>query len=141
LISAIKKLGLQKNVTIINPASHETYLSFVALSTVVVLPYFSSGIVEVPPFTLLECMALSKPVITSHGIMTYDIIDNGVNGFIIPKDNSSLADLINFLISNKRTTRHVGQKARMTVQEKYNLTNFCSKLSYILENVVGEHAV
>lgn len=134
LLSIIGKLKLDKKVTIIISSSHETYLSNVARASVVILPYFSSGIVEVPPFTLLECMALSKPVITSPGIMTYGIIDNGINGFIIPKDTSSLADLINFLTFNKRKARHVGQKARMCVQEKYSLTNFSSKLSHVLES-------
>ena len=134
LVSAIQKLGLGKKVSIIMPSSHEAYLSLVSQATVVILPYFSSGMVEVPPFTLLECMALSKPVITSRGIVTCDIIENGINGFMIPENPSSLADLINFLIFNKRKARHMGQKARMTVQKKYSLTNFSSKLSHVLES-------
>lgn len=134
LIGIIRKLELEKKVSIIMSSSHETYLSHVARASVVILPYFSSGIVEVPPFTLLECMALSKPVITSRGIVTCGIIENGINGFMIPENPSSLANLINFLIFNKRKARHVGQKARMTVQKKYSLTNFSSKLSHVLES-------
>ena len=136
LITVIRKLGLQKNVSIMISPSRETYLSCVARATVVILPYFSSGIVEMPPFTLLECMALSKPVITSHGIATYGIIENGINGFILPETPSLLSDLINFLISNKRKAHYIGQKARTLVQEKYSLENFCGKLSYILESCV-----
>jgi len=136
LVSAIQKLGLGKKVSIIMPSSHEAYLSLVSQATVVILPYFSSGMVEVPPFTLLECMALSKPVITSRGIVTCDIIENGINGFILPETPSLLSDLINFLISNKRKAHYIGQKARTLVQEKYSLENFCGKLSYILESCV-----
>lgn len=134
LISFIRRLALEKNVSIMISPSRETYLSCVARATVVILPYFSSGIVEMPPFTLLECMALSKPVITSHGIATYGIIEDRINGFIIPKNPSSLAELIISLISDKRKAHHVGQKARMFVSEKYSLTDFSSKLSYVLES-------
>lgn len=134
LICIIRKLGLTKQVSIIISSSHATYLSHVKQASVVILPYFSSGIVEVPPFTLLECMALSKPVITSRGVMTCDIIENGINGFMIPEDSSSLANLINFLTLDARKARQVGRKARTTVQEKYSLTNFCSDLSHILES-------
>ena len=134
LINTINKLKLNKKVSIMISSSYEIYLSNVARASIVILPYFSSGIVEAPPFTLLECMALSKPVITSYGIMTHDIIHDGINGFIIPEDTSSLASLIDFLISNKEIAYRVGQRARMYVQEKYNLTNFSSKLSHLLES-------
>jgi glycosyltransferase involved in cell wall biosynthesis len=133
LISAIRKLGLQKKVSIVIPTSHESYLSFVARSTVVVLPYFSSGIVEVPPLTLLECMALSKPVITTHGIATYGIIEDGVNGFVLSENNSSLTDIISFVIFNRKKAQDVGCKARIFVHDKFNLTKFSQNLSRILE--------
>jgi glycosyltransferase involved in cell wall biosynthesis len=134
LKSIIRKLELENKVSIIMSTSHETYLSHVARASVVLLPYFSSGMVEVPPFTLLECMALSKPVITSSGIVTSNIVENGINGFTIPKNHSSLADLINLLISDKRMARQIGQNARMAVREKYDLTSFSSKLSNVLES-------
>jgi len=134
LLSTIKNLGLMERVSIIIPSSYGVYLSYVAQAEVVVLPYFSSGIVEMPPFTLLECMALSKPIITSRGIATFGIVEDGINGFIMPENSSSLADLVNFLISNKKKAHYVGQKARMFVQERYNLTHFCSKLSQVFEN-------
>jgi len=134
LINTITRLNLRKKVSIIMPESHETYLSHVAQASVVFLPYFSSGIVEMPPFTLLECMALSKPIITSYNIATYDIIENGTNGFFIPPDPFLLVDSINSLILDKRKARQIGQKARMTVQKKYNLTYFSSKLSLLLES-------
>jgi len=138
LISVVRNLSLEKNVTIITSSSYEAYLSCIARASVVILPYFTSGIVEVPPFTLLECMALSKPVITSHGVATYGIIENGVNGFIIPESyfslSNKLSNLISFFIFNKRKTRQVGQNAIKYVLENYNLNSFSRKLSSVLES-------
>jgi glycosyltransferase involved in cell wall biosynthesis len=133
LLTMLRQLELNSKVSIILSTTHESYLSYVSDASVIILPYFSSGSVEVPPFTLLECMALARPVITSPSIVTCGIIENGENGYIT-SDFSSLAGLINRLLSNKKLAHQIGQKAKTTVKEKYNLINFSAKLSDILES-------
>lgn len=132
----VKKLNLEKNVTIKIGLSHEEYLRHVSNGDVVILPYLSSGLVEAPPFTLLECMVLAKPVITNRGIATEGIIKNGINGFFMP-ENLSLTNLVMSLITDKEKCRHVGQKAREFVCRNYNLIDFSNKLAYLFENFCG----
>ena len=133
LLSLIRELDLKNKVSIITSSTHEEYLSYVSQASVIILPYFSSGSVEVPPFTLLESMALAKSVITTPGIVTSGIIENGKNGYLI-SDLQLLANLINKLLSNKKLANQIGENAKMTVKEKYNLTTFTEKLSDILES-------
>lgn len=134
LLRIINRLGLTRNVSILSSLSHQEYLSYVSRATVLVLPYYSSGIVEVPPFTLLECMSLSRPVITSQGAATYGIIKDGFNGFIIPEKPQSLSNIINLLLSDKKRALTIGQNARNTVKKDYSLSTFNDKLVNILDS-------
>jgi len=133
LVNFIKRFNLERSVILKVGLTHDDFLRYISTTTIVILPYFSSGIVEMPPFTLLECMLLSKTVITNSGVATYGIIESGVNGFTIPEASSSLIDLLDFLVDNKRKANHIGQRARAFIRENYNLANFSRRLSHLFK--------
>lgn len=60
----------------------------IGASDVVVLPSYREGL----PRSLLEAMAMAKPIITTTAIGCREVIDDGVNGFAVPpRDAPALA--------------------------------------------------
>ena len=64
---------------------------------------------------LVEAMALEKPVVASRVGGMIDLVDDGVNGFLVPpSDPGELADRILFYLENPETARRMAAKAAGT---------------------------
>ena len=67
----------------------EDVRSFICKCDVMVLPSYREG----TPRTLLEAMAMERPIITTDTAGCRQTVDDGINGFLVPvKDSKSLSD-------------------------------------------------
>lgn len=132
----IKELQIENRVEIVTqPLTHEQLMARFVKATAVVLPYSLSGIVEMPPLTLIEAMALSKAVVTNTGLATREIIKSGYNGIIIQQDIDGYREAFGELLSNNRIATSLGRRARESVLKEFSLTGFCSRLQAIMEAI------
>lgn len=68
----------------------------------------------------LEAMVHKKPVIAYKNEGAEDFIKDKETGLLVkPKDIDSLAEAIDFLLSNPQKAREIGEKARKLVFENY----------------------
>ena len=94
----IEYLGFQNNIA-----------SFLQKSHVVALPSYREGL----PKTLLEALACGKPIVTTDVPGCRDVVENGVNGFLVPpKDSVKLADAIQLLVLDKNLREKMGKASR-----------------------------
>jgi glycosyltransferase involved in cell wall biosynthesis len=71
---------------------------------------------------VLELMASGKPVVATQVGIIPEVIDNGVNGMLVPPKNSeALAKAIGFLLKNPEKARSLGQEARKTAERRFNI--------------------
>jgi len=69
---------------------------FICKSSCVVLPSYREGI----PHSLLEAMAMTKPIITTDSVGCKEVVENEKNGFLVPVKNAeALANAIERFIS------------------------------------------
>jgi glycosyltransferase involved in cell wall biosynthesis len=81
--------------------------------------YVQPSVTEAFGIEILEAMSYGRPVIASEGAGAADVIDDGINGFIVPKrDPGAIADKIDFL-KNRADLFKIGIAARRTA-EKYD---------------------
>jgi glycosyltransferase involved in cell wall biosynthesis len=91
---------------------------YLAASSVVVLP---SSYKEGLPRSLLEAGAMAKPIITTDIPGCRDIVQDGLNGIIVPvKDEQSLAKAMLALSQNKAWREAMGQAGRKRVTEFFD---------------------
>jgi glycosyltransferase involved in cell wall biosynthesis len=73
------------------------------------------------PTVLLEAMACGCPIVATSVSGTLDVIDDGVNGLLVPPKNpSSLAEAITYLTKQPDLARRLGNAAYQTVKERYS---------------------
>ena len=116
LVSLIKHFELEDNV-LIDVYSLDEMEQLYAASSVCVYPSNSGE-----PFglTMLEAMAMAKPmIITNTGGMP-EVIKDGINGFVIPRgDFEDLAAKIVQLLSDDKLKNRLGYTGRQMVESQY----------------------
>jgi glycosyltransferase involved in cell wall biosynthesis len=91
---------------------------FLAAADVFVLPSEREGL----PLVILEAMALGLPCIAAEAGGNREVIEDGVNGFVVPAgDAGRLADAIERLLAAPEQMAAMGRNARRTVEERFDL--------------------
>lgn len=87
------------------------------------LIFVNTSTISPVPTSLLEAMSCGCAVVSTATCMIPEVIQDGVNGFI-SNDESVLRERIIQLLQNPELAKQIGQKARETVVNKFNITRF-----------------
>jgi len=72
--------------------------------------------------TIIEGMAMEKVVIATDSGGASEIIDDGVDGFLVPPDDPpALAEILKKIISDYTSYEHIQKKARKKITDKFNI--------------------
>ena len=89
----------------------------IAKSDVVVLPSYREG----TPRALLEAAAMAKPIITTDAVGCRQVVDDGINGLLVPvKDSSSLAQAMEQMIRDPEMRKRMGKAGRKKVEREFD---------------------
>ena len=90
-----------------------------AAASVFVLP---SAYREGTPRTVLEAMAMGRPVITTDAPGCRETVARGENGFLVPvNDASALADAMEQFLRDPKLVPAMGARSRRMAEEKYDV--------------------
>lgn len=119
----IKWLGYRKDVKELLQKSH-----------IVAFPsYYMEGL----PKSLIEATAIGRPVITTNSIGCKDVVDDGVNGYLIPTKNvDALVEKLRVLIENKDMRQRMGMAARKKAESEFSLDTVIEKHLSIYDELV-----
>jgi N,N'-diacetylbacillosaminyl-diphospho-undecaprenol alpha-1,3-N-acetylgalactosaminyltransferase len=89
-----------------------------AMADVVTLPsFYREGV----PRSLLEAMAMGKPIVTTDNVGCRDVVDEGKNGFLVPVRNSNaLAAAIGKLVTDEALRNSFGRWSRSKVEAEFD---------------------
>lgn len=80
--------------------------------------YYREGV----PKSLIEASAIGRPIITCDSVGCRDVVDDGVNGFLIePRNPRMLAEKLKLLINDKTLRKKMGIKAREKAEREFSL--------------------
>lgn len=114
----VSELELNHNIEFTGHISEEKKLELLSKCSALLLPSFSEGL----SLVLLEAFAMSKPVLAADVEASYEIVAEGVDGFILGgQDVDRWSEKIIFLLSNKTVCQNMGVKGRMKVENKFSL--------------------
>ena len=89
------------------------------------------------PITVLEAMASSKPVISTHTGGVSEVIVEGKSGFLVtPRDINRMSERLAVLIKDENLRRQIGQNARAGLDSNFTLTNMISKTKNLYEELM-----
>jgi glycosyltransferase involved in cell wall biosynthesis len=87
-------------------------------TTVYVLPSYREG----TPRSVLEAMAMGRPIITTDAPGCRDTVVHGVNGYLVPVKNvKKLVESMKMFIENRALAKKFGEKSREIAVHKYDV--------------------
>ena len=118
----IKWLGFQKDIKTILEQCH--IMAFPS--------YYREGV----PKSLIDVCAVGRPIVTTNSIGCKDVVDDGVNGFLVPiKDSEALADKLRILIEDKDLRIKMGKASREKAEQEFAIEKVVQKHLAIYDQV------
>lgn len=86
--------------------------------------YYREGV----PKSLIDACAIGRPIVTTNSIGCKDVVDEGVNGFLVPvKDSEALAQKLRILIEDKELRVRMGKASREKAEREFPIENVIMK--------------
>ncbi len=115
--SLFTKEALQ-NVSYLGSVSYLDMKAHIVAATICVFPSFAEAL----PVSWLEAMAMQKAVVASNIGWATEIIEDGVEGFLVnPTHHKEFASKINELLHNLEMQKDFGMQARKKINDKFAL--------------------
>ena len=88
------------------------------------------------PESLIDACAVGRPIVTTDSIGCKDVVDDGVNGFLVPvRDSEVLAEKLRILIEDKELRVKMGKAVRTKAEQEFDLENVVKKHLEIYHDV------
>lgn len=127
----IEKFDLQNEITITGWASSDDVKEEILKAKAMILPSFAEGL----PVVIMESLALARPVITTYIAGTPELIENNVNGWLIPAgDIQALTNMIKqVLILPSEKLEQMGKNGKQKVILEHNIETEVTKLAHLFK--------
>ena len=110
---------------------------FIIEADCIILPSYHEGLSR----TLMESIAMGRPVITSNIPGCMETVDDGINGFLCePHDASSLSDAVNkFLSLSDRERELMGNRSRDKAIRTFDVKNVIHAYEDVIAEILIKH--
>ena len=107
-----------QNASYLGSVPYNEIKTHINKATLCVFPSFAEAL----PVSWIEAMALLKPIVASDIGWANEIIEDGVDGFLVnPKDHKKYSQRILGLMSDTKLQQQFGNKARAKVVHKFSI--------------------
>jgi glycosyltransferase involved in cell wall biosynthesis len=132
LVSLSKKLGLKKDVFFTGYTKHVISL----LGSIDIFVFTSSR--EGLPVSLMEAMAMEKPVVAYNIRGVRDLVVNGKTGFLVPFGNvEALAEKIIYLMEHPDIAKEMGKMGREILEKEFSLKIILKEMEKLYKELLG----
>jgi colanic acid/amylovoran biosynthesis glycosyltransferase len=138
LLFQIEDLGLQDKVSLLGPKNITEILKLYQISDIFVLPCViaKSGDRDGMPNVLLEAMAMQIPVITTPVTGNCELVQDGINGMIVPeRDSVALASAIETLMLNPDLRNAIGTQGRQTILSGFDIHSTAAEMRDLFQEM------
>ena len=89
------------------------------------------------PSSLVEAMSVGLPVVTTNVGALGELVNSPINGMIVEQNNSNeLTNILMKLINDSSLRNEIGNKARRTVVDKFDMYVCSKELGSLISNAI-----
>lgn len=92
------------------------------------------------PISIIEAMRAGMPIIASDVGGVNELVQDGVNGFLIPRGNiSELVEKLKYILEHKELIKFMGEASRKIYEEEYTADRMNQKILSVYNEVIAVH--
>ena len=92
------------------------------------------------PISIIEAMRAGMPIIASNVGGVNELVQDGVNGFLIPRGNiSELVEKLKYILDHKELIKFMGEASRKIYEEEYTADRMNQKILSVYNEVIAVH--
>lgn len=130
---AVKEFGIEKNVIFLGQR-HDLDQLYPVMD-IFVLPSWREGF----PRTIIEAMAMQKPIIATDIRGCREALENNKEGLLIPaKKSAKLAQALIFLLTNKQEAMRLAESAKIKAEKEFNEEFVFDKIKTEYQKLIKE---
>lgn len=130
----IDNLGLKSNITLVEWTTQENIFSIIDKSQA----YITTARYEGLPYSVIESMAIGKPIIATDADGNRDLVIHNENGYLFGfKQIDEMAASTREVIENKILNKQFSEKSRKLFLENYNITSNIKKLEALYKSKIN----
>jgi colanic acid/amylovoran biosynthesis glycosyltransferase len=135
----IEELNISHQVKLLGWKQHQEIAEILDKCHLFLAPSVTAadGNQDAPVNTLKEAMAMGLPVISTYHGGIPELVEDGVNGFLVPeRDTDAIAQKLAYLIEHPERWESMGKAGRHRVEEKYDMEKLNDELVQIYQNLL-----
>lgn len=133
-IAPIDETFLKSSNAVIYLGERKDIRELIGICDVFVLPSFREGI----PRTLLEAGSMAKPIITTNAVGCREVVENGVNGFLVEVGNvESLKENLEKLCIDKPLQERFGRASREKICKEFSIESIIKQYLELYQEVLN----
>ena len=122
-----------KNGSVVWLGHRDDIVELTSCCDIYVLPSYREGL----PATLMEAASMAKPVVTTNTFGCRDVVDDNINGFLVPVgDSAYLAKKINILAEDKDLRYQMGQAGREKALNEFDVNKVVKQYMEYYEKII-----
>jgi glycosyltransferase involved in cell wall biosynthesis len=135
LNAMIQSMGLQEYVRLIGKIPKTLMPKLMRAASL----YVNTSLADGMSPSMLEACACGLPIVSFDVGGANDIIDDGVNGYLVPsKDYKMLASRITYLLQNTDVIKRMGMITRKKAEERFNINTRIDAMISIYQKIITE---
>lgn len=129
----ILEYDLKENIKFLGKIDGEEKFKLYSLTDIFCFPSYEN---EGMPLVLLEAMMMSLSIVATNWRGIPDIIDNNINGLLVPiKDPQKLAEAIEKLINNREIRNNLALNARKKYLREFTIKKHLKRMEEVFKEV------
>ncbi|NJL10657.1 MAG: glycosyltransferase family 4 protein, partial [Calothrix sp. SM1_7_51] len=129
------RLELEANVHFVGSKSQTEVREHLQQTDIFVMSSFTEG----TPVVLMEAMAAGVPVVATQVGGINELVDNGVNGYLVPPANAMfLREKIEILLNDCELRAKFGTAGRAKVEQEFNIHHEAARLHRVMTNALQQ---
>jgi glycosyltransferase involved in cell wall biosynthesis len=131
----IERESLKDDLKYIGPKYGKDKYDILAHSDMLIYPTTNDAF----PLVVLEAMQFSLPIIATEEGAIPEIIEDGVTGFLVEKNNpNQIVDKIKYLLENPDLIDKMGIESRKKYEQEYTLGHFERNIKAVFDRIFTE---
>jgi glycosyltransferase involved in cell wall biosynthesis len=124
-----------QNVDYLGSVPYDKIKGHISSAAVCVFPTFAEAL----PVSWIEAMAMEKAIVASNIGWATEVVDDGINGFLVhPTNHKEYADNVLELLGNRKLRNQFGIEARKKVAQKFSIEVVAKQSASFYQILINE---